>query len=87
MSWIRKVSSRKMSSRTQRTIDKELGAEILDVQQGHPASRFADSQPPMSSTIAASKTPWWRSTSVVVVTGDISAMLWNGVSMMPRFNR
>ena len=37
-------------------------------------------RPPRRSTSV------WRSTSAAVVAGDISAMLWNGVSRIPRFS-
>ena len=36
--------------------------------------------------IASAKTSVCRSTSASVVAGDMSAMLWNGVSRMPRLN-
>ncbi len=42
---------------------------------------------PSSSPRAAAKTSWWRATSSSVVAGDIRAMLWNGVSRMPRFSQ
>ena len=37
------------------------------------------------SAMASRKTAVWRSTSDSWVTGDISAMLWNGVISTPRF--
>ena len=82
-----KAPSKRTRTVTEHTVGQGAGAEISEVGQDDPTGRSADAQPPMSSAITASKTPWWTSTSAVVVTGDISAMLWNGVSMMPRFNR
>lgn len=86
---IRPASADWCSDRPRRRLHLTLVGTQADPggHRGAPAARFADGQPPTSSAIAASKTLWWRSTSTVVVTGDINAMLWNGVSMMPRFNR
>ena len=62
--------------------------------EGHridpPDARRRGHRPPLrphgtSSKTAASKTAVWRSTSASVVAGDINAMLWNGVSRIPRF--
>src|SRR5665213_557257 len=44
-------------------------------------------QAPASSPTASLNTSWCRSTSSLVVAGDISAMLWNGVIRIPRFAR
>ena len=40
----------------------------------------------VSSAAASSRTAVWVSTSSSVVAGDMSAMLWNGVRRIPRFN-
>ena len=49
---------------------------VVDERPAHP-----------SSATSSPKTSVCRSTSASVVAGHISAMLWNGVSRMPRFAR
>ncbi|HLO34481.1 MAG TPA: transaminase [Candidatus Deferrimicrobium sp.] len=48
-------------------------------------ARPTSGQPPTSAATTSSNTAVWRSTSAAVVTGLISAMLWNGVISTPRF--
>ena len=51
-----------------------------------PCAASGSSSSTASSSTASRKTSVCRSTSASVVAGDMSAMLWNGVSRIPRFS-